>query len=52
MRTEFNQSKIVKNTKKNIFNIVNDEMRSSATALAEETRAAKNRGKLQDAEAS
>ena len=41
-----------KNTKKNIFNIVNDEMRSSATALAEETRAAKNRGKLQDAEAS
>ena len=48
----FQQVKNRKNTKRNIFNIVNDEMKSNAFALAEETRAARNRSKHHDGEAS
>ena len=39
------------NPKRNIFNIVNDEMRSSATALAEEIRATRNKSNLQRVDA-
>ena len=48
----FQQVKSRKNTKRNIFNIVNDEMRSSAFALAEETKAARNKSKSLKGEAS
>lgn len=47
----FQQVKNRKNTKRNIFNIVNDELRSSAFALAEDTRAARNRSKPHEGEA-
>ena len=43
----FQPVKNMKNPKRNIFNIVNNEMRSSATALADEIRAARNRSNLQ-----
>lgn len=48
----FQQVRNRKNTKINIFNIVNDEMRSSAFALAEEARAARYRSNPQEGEAS
>lgn len=48
----FQQVQSRKNTKKNIFNIVNDEMRSSAFALEEETMATLNKSKPLEGEAS
>ena len=41
----FQQVRNRKNTRRNIFDIVNDDMRSSAYALAEEVRAARFRSK-------
>ena len=41
----FQQVKNRKSTRKNIFDVINDEERSSAYALAEEARAARNRTK-------
>lgn len=48
----FQQVKNRKNTRRNIFDTVNDEMRSNAFALAEEVRAARHRNKPHDGEAS
>ena len=48
----FQQVRNRKNTKRNILNIVNDERRSSAFALAEEIRAAKTRSKAMEGEVS
>ena len=47
----FQKVKNMKNPKRNIFNIVNDEGRSSAVALAEEIRAARNRSNLHGVDA-
>jgi hypothetical protein len=48
----FQQVRHKRNTKRNIFDIVNDELRSSAVALEEEVRTARYRSKQREMEAS
>jgi hypothetical protein len=48
----FQQVRHKRNTKRNIFDIVNDELRSNAVALEEEVRAAWYRSKQLEMEAS
>ena len=52
MKKVFNKSKIEKNTRRNVFDIMKDDMRSNTFVLAEEGKGARNQTKPPEREAS